>query len=63
MHYQARKYTKTDPLDAILDHIQKNSHTYSKLFLMKGKTIKIHMVNTELETFHKAADKIRGNMF
>ena len=30
MHYQARKHTKTDPLDAILDHIWKNPHKYSK---------------------------------
>ena len=28
MCYQARKHTKTDPLDAILDHIWKNPHTY-----------------------------------
>ena len=28
MSYQARKHTKTDPLDATLDHIQKNPHTY-----------------------------------
>ena len=29
MCYQARKHTKTDPLNAILDHIPKNPHTYS----------------------------------
>ena len=28
MHYQARKHTETDPLNAILDHIQKYPHTY-----------------------------------
>ena len=28
MHYEANKHTKTDSLDAILDHIQKNPHTY-----------------------------------
>ena len=28
MHYQARKHTKTDPLNAILYYIQKNPHTY-----------------------------------
>ena len=29
MSYQARKHTKTDPLNAILDHIQENPHSYS----------------------------------
>ena len=28
-HYQARMHTKTDPHNAILDHIQKNAHMYS----------------------------------
>ena len=27
MHYQASKHTKTDPLNAILAHIQRNPHT------------------------------------
>ena len=27
IHYQANKHTKTDPLDAILDHIQRNPLT------------------------------------
>ena len=29
MCYQARKHTKTDLLNAILDHIKKNPHSYS----------------------------------
>ena len=29
MCYKARKHTKTDPLDAFLDHIPKNPHSYS----------------------------------
>ena len=29
MCYQARKHTKTEPLNAILDHIQKSPHTYA----------------------------------
>ena len=29
MWYQASKHKKTDPLDAILDHIQRNPHTYT----------------------------------
>ena len=33
MQYQARKHTKTDPLDAILDCIQKNPHTYSDIVI------------------------------
>ena len=28
MHYQASKHAKTYPLNAILDHIQRNPHTY-----------------------------------
>ena len=28
MCYEASKHTKTDKLDAILDHIQRNPHTY-----------------------------------
>ena len=28
MCYQAKKHTKIDPLDAILDHMWKNPHTY-----------------------------------
>ena len=29
MHYQASIHTKTDPLDAILDHIWRDPHTYT----------------------------------
>ena len=60
MHYQAMKHTKTDPLDAILDHMWKNPHTYSdKATSNERMTIKIQMVNTGLETIYKAADKNR----
>ena len=58
MHYQARKHTKMDPLDAILDHIQKTPHSYTnKATSNKGGTIKIHMVKSGLETIHKAVDR------
>ena len=30
---------------------------------MKEMTIKIHMLNTGLETIYKAVEKNRGNMF
>ena len=37
MCYQARKHTKTDPLNAILDHIQKNPHSYSNKAMYNKK--------------------------
>ena len=32
-------------------------HTLTRLFITKGMTIKIHRVNTGLETIHKVADR------
>ena len=33
IHYQANKHVKTDPLDAILAHIQKKStYTYRQIY-------------------------------
>ena len=62
--YQASNYTKTDPINAILDHFQKNPHTYmDKAISNKRLTTKIHMVNMGLETIYKAADKNRQRKY
>ena len=64
MHYQARKHTKTYPLDAILDHIQKNPDTYSNKAISNERgDNQIHTVNMGLETIHKAVDKIRQRKY
>ena len=57
MCYQARKCTKTDSMPFWTTFKKIHIHTPTRLFLTKGITTKIHMVNTALETIHKAADR------
>ena len=65
MHYQASKHTKTDPLDAIMDHIQKNPHTYSDKDTSNERddSQNTHMVNMGLKTMYKAADNNRQRKY
>ena len=58
MCYQARKHTKTDPLNAILDHIQKNPHTYSDKAMSNERDDNQNTHGEQgCETIFKAADK------
>ena len=64
MHYQTSKHIKTDPLDAILYHIQRNPHTYTDKAISNGRDDnKIYMVNTALETIYKAVEKNRQRKY
>ena len=60
MWYQASKHTKTDPLNAILDHIQRNPHTYTDKAISNERddSKNIHS-DMRLETIYKAAEKNR----
>ena len=64
MCYHASKHTKqihSMPFWTIFGKI--HIHTQTKLFLMKGMTVKIHMVNMGLKTIYKAADKNRQGKY
>ena len=64
MHYQTRKHTRRDPLDAILDHIQKNPHTYiDKAISYERNDNIIHIVNMGSETIYKTAEKKRQRKY
>ena len=58
MHYQASKHKKQVHLMPFLLTFEEiHIITQTKLFLMKGMTIKIYMVNMRLETMYKAAEE------
>ena len=65
MWYQASKHTKTHPPNAIHgSHSKRSTYMHmTKLFLMKGMTIKIYMVSMRLETIYKAAKKNRQRKY
>ena len=64
IHYQANKHAKTDPLDAILDHIWKNPPTPTdKTISNERDDNKICRVNMKIEPIYKAAEKNRQRKY
>ena len=60
MCYQARKHTniQTDPLDTILTHIKIiHSCTPTRSIITIIMAVRVHMVNMELKTIHKAVER------
>ena len=65
MCYQASKQTKTDPLDAILDHMQRNAHTYTDKAISneRGDSNNIHGEHRVRNNLQGSEKNPRGNMF
>ena len=65
MHYQARKHTKTDPLDVILDHIWKNPHSYLDKVISNERddNQNTHGEHRVRKKIYKAADKNRQRKY
>ena len=58
MCYQASKQTKTDPLNGILDHIQRNPHTYMDKAISNERDDNKNVCSEQgVKTIYKAAEK------
>ena len=64
MCYQARKHTKTDLLDDILDHIQTNPHTYLHKAIDNERDDNLNTQGDHrVRNSSQGSGQNRGNMF